>query len=205
MSVVPAAPFLVDFASTDLASEVAEEMPHQALAAGGEIDWAERVEEAYARGIEEGKRSAEAETIALLEEQKAALDQSLAAAREAWCNENGPQVAEQIGTAIRDMEDRIADSAERVLRPFLAQAIRDQAIDQLRAIVSDLIAANPGITLEISGPEDLINAIRTSLSSSVANASYVVNEACDVQVKAGASVIETRISAWLKSSEAQVA
>ena len=205
MSVVPAAPFLVDFASTDLASEVSEEMPHQALAAGGEIDWAERVEEAYARGIEEGKRSAEAETIALLEEQKAALDQSLAAAREAWCNENGPQVAEQIGTAIRDMEDRIADSAERVLRPFLAQAIRDQAIDQLRAIVSDLIAANPGITLEISGPEDLINAIRTSLSSSVANASYVVNEACDVQVKAGASVIETRISAWLKSSEAQVA
>jgi flagellar biosynthesis/type III secretory pathway protein FliH len=201
----PAAPFLVDFASTDLASEIAEEMPQQALAAGGEIDWAERVEEAYARGIEEGKRSAEAETIALLEEQKAALDQSLAAAREAWCNEQGPQVAEQIETAIRDMEDRIADSAERVLKPFLAQALRDQAIGQLRAIVNDLIAANPGITLEISGPEDLLDAIRTSLSSSVGNASYVVNEACDIQVKAGASVIETRISAWLKSSEAQVA
>ena len=72
MSVVPAAPFLVDFASTDLASEVAEEIPQQASAAGGEADWAERVEEAYARGIEEGKRSAEAETVALLEEQKAA-------------------------------------------------------------------------------------------------------------------------------------
>jgi hypothetical protein len=205
VSVLPAAPFLVDFASTDLASEIAEEMPQQALAAGGEIDWAERVEEAYARGIEEGKRSAEAETIALLEEQKAALDQSLAAAREAWCNEQGPQVAEQIETAIRDMEDRIADSAERVLKPFLAQALRDQAIGQLRAIVNDLIAANPGITLEISGPEDLLDGIRTSLSSSVGNASYVVNEACDIQVKAGASVIETRISAWLKSSEAQVA
>jgi hypothetical protein len=203
--VVPAAPFLVDFASTDLTSEVAEEIPQQASAAAGEVDWAERVEEAYARGIEEGKRAAEAETVVLLEEQKAASDQSLAAAREAWCNEQGPRLAEQIGTAIRDMEERIAESAERVLRPFLAQAVRDEAIGQLRAIVNELTTTNPGITLEISGPEDLLGAMRTSLSASIANASYVVNEACDVQVKAGASVIETRISAWLNSSEAQVA
>lgn len=204
MSVVPAAPFLVDFGSPELASEVAEEMLLEASAAGAEIDWAERVEEAYTRGLEEGKRSAEAETVVLLDEQKAALDQNLAAAREAWCTEQGPRLAEQVGIAIRAMEDRIAGSVERVLRPFLAQAVRDQAIGQLREIVNDLTATNPGITLEISGPEDLLSAMRASLSSSVANASYVVNEACDVQVKAGASAIETRISAWLQSSEAQV-
>jgi hypothetical protein len=204
VSVVPAAPFLVDFSSPELASEVAEEILVEPSAAGAEIDWAERVEEAYTRGIEEGKRSAEAETVVLLEEQKAALDQSLAAAREAWCTEQGPRLAEQIGTAIRDMEGRIAESAERVLRPFLAQAVRDQAIGQLRVIVNELTVTNPGITLEISGPEDLLTAMRTSLPASVANASYVVNEACDVQVKAGASVIETRISAWLQSSERQV-
>lgn len=204
MSVVPAAPFLVDFGSPELASEVAEEMLLEASAAGAEIDWAERVEAAYTRGLEEGKRSAEAETVVLLDEQKAALDQNLAAAREAWCTEQGPRLAEQVGIAIRAMEDRIAGSVERVLRPFLAQAVRDQAIGQLREIVNDLTATNPGITLEISGPEDLLSAMRASLSSSVANASYVVNEACDVQVKAGASAIETRISAWLQSSEAQV-
>ncbi|MTD94785.1 hypothetical protein GIW81_10630 [Hyphomicrobium sp. xq] len=204
MSVFPAAPFLVDFGSPELASEVAEEMLLEASAAGAEIDWAERVEEAYTRGLEEGKRSAEAETVVLLDEQKAALDQNLAAAREAWCTEQGPRLAEQVGIAIRGMEDRIAGSVERVLRPFLAQAVRDQAIGQLREIVNDLTATNPGITLEISGPEDLLSAMRASLSSSVANASYVVNEACDVQVRAGASVIETRISAWLQSSEAQV-
>ena len=90
MSVVPAAPFLVDFGSPELASEIAEELALEASATGAEIDWAERVEEAYARGLEEGKRSAEAETVVLLEEQKAALEQSLAAAREAWCTEQGP-------------------------------------------------------------------------------------------------------------------
>jgi hypothetical protein len=140
----------------------------------------------------------------MLEGQKAALEQSLASAREAWCNEEGPRLADQIVTAIRDLEDRIAESAERVLRPFLAQAVRDQAIGQLRTIMHELTSTQPGVTLEVSGPEDLLNAIRTSLPSWLNNVSYVVNDASDIQVKAGASVIETRIAAWLKSSEGQV-
>jgi hypothetical protein len=205
VSVVPAAPFLADFASPVLVSELAEDIPLQQASATPEIDLAERVDEAYARGIEEGRRSAEAEATVMLEEQKAALDQSLASAREAWCNEEGPRLASQIAAAVRDLEDRIAESAERVLRPFLAQAVRDQAIGQLRTIVNELTASQSGVTLEVSGPEDLLNVIRTNLPSSLANVAYVVNEAPDVQVRAGASVIETRISAWLNSSDGQVA
>lgn len=205
MSVVPAAPYLVDFSAKDIASEVGEESPRPSSTVGGDSDWAERVEEAHARGIEEGRKAAEAETIARLEEQKAALEQGLATARMSWCEEQGPRIAEQIGMAVRDLEDRIAESVERVLRPFLAEAARDEAIRQLRAIVEELIATNPGITLEISAPEDLLSTVRASLSASVVTVSYVVNEACDVQLKAGASIIETRIAAWLKYSEGQVA
>lgn len=205
MSVSPAAPYLVDFSAKEIASEVGEETPRPSSTIGGDSDWAERVEEAYARGIEEGKKAAEAETIAQLEEQKAALELSLAAARKSWCEEQGPRIAEQIGMAVGELKDRIAESAERVLRPFLAQAARDEALRQLGAIIEELIAANPGITLEISGPEDLLGTVRASLSPSVVTASYVVNEACDVQLKAGASIIETRLAAWLKSSEGQVA
>lgn len=205
MSVVPAAPYLVDFSAKDIASEVGEESLRPSSTVGGDSDWAERVEEAHARGIEEGRKAAEAETIARLEEQKAALEQGLATARMSWCEEQGPRIAEQIGMAVRDLEDRIAESVERVLRPFLAEAARDEAIRQLRAIVEELIATNPGITLEISAPEDLLSTVRASLSASVVTVSYVVNEACDVQLKAGASIIETRIAAWLKYSEGQVA
>lgn len=205
MSVVPAAPYLVDFSAKDIASEVGEESPRPSSTVGGDSDWAERVEEAHARGIEEGRKAAEAETIARLEEQKAALEQGLATARMSWCEEQGPRIAEQIGMAVRHLEDRIAESVERVLRPFLAEAARDEAIRQLRAIVEELIATNPGITLEISAPEDLLSTVRASLSASVVTVSYVVNEACDVQLKAGASIIETRIAAWLKYSEGQVA
>lgn len=201
MSVVPAALFLVDFGSNDTAAAIADETLRGAATAAADDGEAERLEEAYSRGVEEGNAAVQAQTGARLEEQKVAFEQSLAALRESWCREEGVRIAEQMKTAIRDMEERIAHSAERVLRPFLARAIRDRAIVELRAILQDLVATSPGVALEIAGPEDLLGAVRASLPASVASVSYVANEACDVQVKAGASILETHIAEWLKHIE----
>jgi flagellar biosynthesis/type III secretory pathway protein FliH len=202
VSVHPAAPFLVDFDAKDL--EIVEEAPRDVATVNPELHWGHRIEEAYARGIEDGRKATEGEAVTRLEELKAEMEQGLAAAREAWCAEEAPRIAGQITTAIGDMEDRVAQSAERVLRPFLAQAVRVQAIGELRALLQELLLTNPGITLEISGPEDLLAAARASLSASV-TVSYVANEARDVQVKAAASIIETRIAAWLQDSAGQMA
>ncbi len=205
MSVSPAAPFLIDFGLKEVRPEPAELMPLALSPVGDDVVWAERAEEAYERGLEEGRASAQSEIDARLEQQKAELEQGHAATHEAWCAEQGPLIAERIDAAIRELEARIAQSAERVLRPFLAQTVREQAIDQLRQLVQELLATNPGVTLEISGPEDLLDKVRTSLSASVATVSYVTSETCDVQVKAGASIIETRIAAWLEHSAEQAA
>lgn len=159
------------------------------------------VDEAYVRGVEDGKAAVEAEIAARLEEQKATFERDLVASRESSCLEQGTRIAEQLQAAIGDMEGRITDSTERVLRPFLDQAIRVQAIVELRATLQELVGKTPGITLEISGPEDLLAAVRASLPASNATVSYTANEACDVQVKAGASILETRIAAWLDKIE----
>lgn len=201
MSFLPAAHFLTDFGIP----EVVEPPPQNDAALAADLAWEERVEDAYARGVEHGKAAADAEIATLLAEQSAVSEQSLAAARKSWCEEEGPRLAEQIRSAIADMENRIAQSVERVLKPFLAQAVRNEAIGQLRAIVQELIGTNPGMTLEVSGPEDLLAAVRTSLPPSVAAVSYVANDASDVQIKAGASIVETRIAAWLEQSEGQAA
>jgi hypothetical protein len=200
LSVVPAALFLVDFGSNEPAAAIADE-PLRGPAAAGDDGATERLEEFFARGIEEGRAAAEAQGEVRLEEQKAAFEQGLAVARETWCSEEGARIAGQITAAVRDLEERIAHSAERALRPFVAQAVRDRAVVELRASLQELIAASPGVTLEISGPEDLLEAVRTSLSASVATVSYVASDACDVQVKAGASILETRIETWLKQIE----
>ena len=197
MSAVPAALFLMDFS----VSERVEEFIDDALAGDEAIaiaDFAtDPVDEAYVRGVEDGRAAVEAEIVAKLEEQKATFVRDLAASRDAWCLEQGVLIAEQFRTAMGDMEGRIAESTERVLRPFLDEAIRVQAMVALRSILHELVTKAPGIALEISGPEDLLGAVRESLAGSGASVSYTANEACDVQVKAGASILETRIAAWL--------
>lgn len=204
MSVLPAGPFLIDFDAAVVASEVIEEAAHP-YSPPSEALWTDRIDEAFARGMEEGRQAAEAEAAARLEQQQAAMEQSLAEARAAWCGEQGPQIAGQITAAIHDMESRIAASADRVLRPFLAQAVRERAVSELHALLRALLETNPDMTLAISGPEDLLAAVREGLAGSIAAVSYLVNDATDVQVKAGASIIETRIAAWLQDSTGQSA
>jgi len=204
VSVVPAASFLVDFGRNDVAAKIIEETPLVAPTFASDADMAARIEEAYARGLEEGRQAAELESLARADEQKAAAEQSLAAARQAWCAEESPRIAERLAASLSEMESRIGESVEAILRPFLSQAARDQAIRQLRAIIQDLVSASPGLTLEVTGPEDLLEAVRASLPASVVTVSYVASDACDVEVKIGASIIETRIAEWLRNIEGQV-
>lgn len=203
MSVAPVAHFLTDFGK-DLAPEIIPDAPliHVGL---GESIWAERVDEAYARGIEEARQAAETEAAARLEQQNATLELRLVAARKAWADEAGPRIATQITDAVGSMEDRIAAAVERVLKPFLAQAARDNAVARLREIMQDLIAGNPAMSVEVTGPEDLLAAVRASLAESIPNATYAVNDTMDIQIKAGASVLETRIAAWLECCEGKAA
>ncbi len=203
MSVAPVALFLTDFGK-DLTPEVIPDAPLLHVGLGDSI-WSERVDEAYARGLDEARQAAETEVADRLEQQKATLELSLAAAREAWVDEAGPRIAAQIADAVGSMEDSIAGAVERVLRPFLAQAARDNAVSRLRDIIRDLIAGNPTINIEVSGPEDLLATVRASLSQSIPNAIYTVNDTTDIQIKAGASVLETRIAAWLESCEGKAA
>jgi hypothetical protein len=196
----PVARFLVDFGSKPLPEVVVDALP---LSAPGlsEQDIAERVDEAYVRGVDEGRRAAEEEGALRVEEQKLATQRAIEAARAAWADEIGPHISAQIESAFDTLQQQIAAAAERALMPFLARAARDEALRQLRATVEGLLAVNPGISLEISGPEDLLDSVRASLPASVAAASFVVTDKADVQLKAGTSLIETRIAAWIKTCE----
>lgn len=199
MSVIPVAAFLIDFDAKVVVPDVAEETSRFVFGGVGEMQAIDPVEEAYARGIEEGRLASDADAEARIEELKAGMERSLAATRQAWCEEQGPQIALAITSAIREMEDSVAQSVASVLRPFLAQAVREKAIGALRTLLQDLLASTPDVRLEVSGPEDLLAAVRASLPTQSA-VTYVASEGVDVQVKAGASVIETRIAEWLRET-----
>jgi flagellar biosynthesis/type III secretory pathway protein FliH len=196
VSIAPVAHYLTDFGIKDFPAELPQ-MPPSAIPVLAEAHWAELIEEAHAKGIAEGRKAAEEQAAAQLEQQQAESQQALAAAREAWTAEAGPRISEQIVSAISQMEQRIADAAERVLRPLMVDAVRAEAIRQLRAILQDLIRSSPDLALQVTGPEDLLDAVRAGIPDSVKTVSYVVSTTTDVQIKAGSSLVETSIGTWL--------
>jgi len=204
LSVVPVAHFLVDFGAAPLVEATLEE-PTLSAGRPAEPDWEERIADAYARGLEEGRRLAEVEAAAQLEHQMAVWEKGTAEARDAWCADAGASISVQIAAAFGALEDNIAAAAERVLLPLVSQTARTEAVQQLRTIIADLAATNPGIGLQISGPEDLLAIVRDTLPASIAEPVYTVTDTTDIQIKAGASLLQTRIASWLKVSERQPA
>lgn len=206
MSLIPAAHFLVDFGSKDAAPAIVEEAPDPtAITKAVEAAWAQKVDEAYARGCEDGRRAAEAEANALIEASKAESTDALTAARQAWCADEGPKLAAQLTTAVSEMQATIAAAVEIVLGPFVAQMAREEAIRQLRVMLEDLVTINSAIALDVSGPQDLLDALRDSLGETSLAVRFHVRESCDVEIKAGASILETRIAEWMQTARVRLA
>lgn len=221
---VPAASFLLDFGNEPIAAFGREPVaafgsePNAAFGSGKpgtgialkaiktDDGFAERqIETAYARGVEEGKATAQAQFEARLDarlaEQKQAFEKEVVTLRESWRSEEVAQIARQLTAEMSNLQDRIGKTVEHLIKPFLSKAICDRAIGELRSTLEQLVATSPGIELEISGPENLLGGIRATMPGSLSAVSYIANDACDVQVKAGQSLLETRISAWLKQIE----
>jgi hypothetical protein len=103
----------MDFGGREPALDIADEMlavDEAAIVADVATD---PVDEAYVRGVEDGKAAVEAEIVARLDEQKERFERDLAASRESSCLEQGARIAEQLQAAIGDMEGHY-HSTERV-------------------------------------------------------------------------------------------
>lgn len=202
MSAVPIANFLVEFASEP--PPVASPVLAPAEPISDALDWEARLDEAYARGLVEGRQAIEATADARLEEQRASFAAELDAAREAW-REEIAALSSGLGTALRDNGRQIGDAVAQALQPFLSEAVTKRAVEELCAILTDLTVANLGMQVEVTGPSDTFEAVRQGLPPSLADAlKFTPGEGIEITVKAGASLLETRIGAWLEELRAEL-
>jgi hypothetical protein len=160
-------------------------------------DLARRIDEAYARGHDEARLSADAEHERKLAEALAAAEAEHAAERARWASEQADELAARLGAAVQLLEERIADTVGRVLTPFVAAEMRSKSMEALaESIRTVLSGANPP-ALRISGPEDLLSTLRDRLPAGAVAIEWEPNGEADVTVSAGDAVIETEIAGWL--------
>ena len=97
----------------------------------------------------------------------------------------------KFGEGLREISTHLGDLTARILRPFLADAAYRQAIAELFVALEAMIGKEEGITLEIFGPEDLLQPLRDKLSSKNIAAVFTPTETVDVRVIAGQTILET--------------
>lgn len=149
-------------------------------------------EEGFAHGMAVANRQWEEK----LTHERQAFELRLASERENWAREESQTLCEKIQAAFVAVEANIADCVTRILRPIVIDAVRPKIVDILAETVAVLVRGEKCPMLSISGPEDLLTALRAKLSHLSATFEYALNEAADVQVIAGQTLIESQLSAF---------
>lgn len=150
-----------------------------------------------ARARAEARAEAEAECERLRAEDRVRFDEELAESRRGWAEAEGERLAKHVTDSLAELEASIAETAARAIGPFLAAPMRTRAIDELGEAITSLLADNEHPNLRVTGPQDLLDRIRTHLGDRAASISFQPGETADVRVISNSTVIETRLRAWL--------
>ena len=159
------------------------------------------VDEAYAKGFENGKAAAEAQIATEIAERDTLHDKELASAREAWAQLESGRLAEQLVKGLEALEARLAETTARILKPFLATEMHRRAIADLAESLTALRTQEKTSDISVSGAVDLLEALRVRLEGKLENITYRQSDACDLRVMVGQTVLETRIGAWMARIE----
>jgi hypothetical protein len=161
------------------------------------IDMEARIEEALERGRQEGLAAARAESAAALAQQRGQLTERESAVRLAWQANEYAQFAEKIDMAIGALEERLAQSVARILKPFLIEEQVKKVTQALSENLSRILSKDAPPVLKITGPEALLTLLRDKLSSHPVEVEYAPANGLDVIVEANQTILKTQLQAWI--------
>ncbi|MFN4009134.1 MAG: hypothetical protein ACK4K8_04170 [Pannonibacter sp.] len=159
----------------------------------------ERLAAEYARGVRTGRQAARLEVEAELETRVEALQIEAEAARLAHQQEEAERLGENLAEALEHLESTIAETVERVLLPFLEEAVAARAVESFRAALAEILtgAGTDRRLIEVSGPEHLLPRVVEGLGSRQDRVKLVAGEGPEVRAVLEDTVIETQIADWL--------
>ncbi|MBR1087994.1 hypothetical protein JQ621_11025 [Bradyrhizobium manausense] len=165
-----------------------------AAASAAEAPPVNLLDDAYRRGHAAGL--AEGESKIAEERVRSAI--RLGEERAKWSDQQAVAIVNGFEAACREIESNIASSVARILLPFLADAVRDKAIDSLVEQISALTSNSPVSAFRVTGPSELIDLVRTQLNlAGRTGVEYQSADTVEVRVLADQTTIETQISTWM--------
>jgi hypothetical protein len=157
----------------------------------------ERIEQGRLRAFEDGREAARTE----LEDERAKMRETLAAQvaqeRKKWVEEEAQLLASAHRAAFDDFETRCAQAVANILRPFMIPLAISRVTEALVENLEALFTSRSRALFEISGPADLLDALREKFAGRDACFAFKHEAAIDVRVRHEDTIIETQLGAWV--------
>jgi len=154
------------------------------------------IAEAYQRGVQDGRAEANAEHIKRQAAQETDYDSRLEKASEAFRAKELAQFAEAISSSLTEIEERIALTTARIMKPYLLRKQMKLVFDALCEDYARLRSSDAPPLLRVSGRESVLSALRSRLASQPIEIEYSLNENVEVTVLADNTRIQTQLQAW---------
>ena len=156
-----------------------------------------RLEEAYQRGLREGRESARVEAEETSRQRQADLAKAASDERDAFRADECAALAEKISLGLKTIETLIAESVARILKPYLIDAHSKQVLGALHETLTRMFSSPISDIIEISGPEGLVDPLRKALAPYSIRCDFKITQAIDVKVKIRQTLIESQLKRWI--------
>ncbi len=84
------------------------------------------------------------------------------------------------------------------MTPFVSDRIAAHALDELVQSLRTAIEIGDASIISMKGPRDLLEKLRSALADKGVAIDCFVEEAMDVRIALGSTVIETRLDDWMR-------
>ncbi len=159
----------------------------------------QRIEQGRLTAFEDGREAARKEFESERAKLREAVEEEVAKARETWVAEEGERLAQAHRAAIESFEMRCAQAVANILRPFTTTLVIGRVTELLVQNLDVLFASRSQSVFEITGPADLLEALREKFTDRDAAIVYKPNDKIDVRVRVDDTIIETQLGAWMKA------
>jgi hypothetical protein len=153
--------------------------------------------EAVERGRQEGLATARAEFAAAILAERKELEERDSARQLAFQANEYAGFGEKIEHAMAAIEDGLAQTVARILKPYLSEAVARQATEALSDALSRMLSRDAPSLIKITGPEPLLGLLREKMAAHPVTVEYVASAGVDVTVEANQTIIQSQLQAWI--------
>jgi hypothetical protein len=160
------------------------------------------IQDAYAQGKADAELELASRHAENIEHIQMEFNEHLLAEKQRWIEDESIKISAEFQNALTHMQIEFGKLVCRALTPFLKKKISAMALSQTEELLISALDGREKVHLKISGPDDLVAALKTKTFTE--NATFEMNENTEAEVQASCDefAITTQINFWLHKLEA---